>query len=145
MCACNRVKIWFLRIFSEFQDVTFNGTYIRHGSKSFLAKLEATYSPQTQKKLTIESKIQDLSDSDSVKYKLDVLAQHPATKLDLVAAAEYFGGGGIYQATCDAKYRRSFLGLQHGTFDGKINANDKEIDFRVRLVVMIPLSSGYPV
>ncbi|KAL0271734.1 UNVERIFIED_CONTAM: hypothetical protein PYX00_008731 [Menopon gallinae] len=115
------------------KDVTFNGTYIRHGSKSFMAKLEATYSPQIQKKFVIESKIQDLSASDSVKYKVDVLAQHPATKLDLLAVAEYFAGNGIYRASSDAKYRRSFLGLQHGTFDGRINANDKEVDFRKSL------------
>lgn len=113
------------------KDVTFNGTYIRHGTKSLLTRLDVEYSDQPHRKLIVENRIQDLSNSSTTKYRMDVLAQHPATKLDLLAFGEIFGGHGIYQLSADAKYKRSFLNLQHGELLAMLNSNQKAIDFQV--------------
>lgn len=115
------------------KDVCFNGSYIRHGTRSLFTKLDVEYSDAHQKKLTVESKIQDLSTPQDKKYAVEIFARHPATKLNLSATGEVYGGFGTYKMNSDAQYKRSFLTLQHGIITANINTNNKEVDFLVSI------------
>lgn len=89
------------------------------------------YSNLTEKKLVVEGKAQDLSVFGHTLYQVDVKAVHPATRLDLGARGAVSVRPAEYQIRGDARYKRSFLGLQNGHLLARIDGNLKEVDFQV--------------
>lgn len=115
-----------------FQNITFLGEYEKTSTKYADVRLTVDYAPEEKHRVQLSGIVENNSNRGLRNYTYALLATHPATNLNLNSRGGIFWLPRWYRTHHITYYKRSYLPLQNAEALAMLDANNNEIEFKVR-------------
>lgn len=126
---------------SFLQNVSFKGEYQRDDTKIADVRLQVVYSTDPDKELRLSGALEDHSNATLRNLTFEVKGSHPATNLNLLVQGQFDYRRKWYHAHSLAHYKRTYLPLQSAEMFWKLDAENHEVEHKVRNVTNCQLPS----